>query len=328
MTTTEFESWINQGLGRAVTRLRAEKDKSPFYSVVLRVAQRQPGFTHCTEYYINDLIHCFNDTAVLEEAAEKSLCAYRDMLSNLQDDNSKILQPDYSFEKLYELVSSGEIITTNYYEHTNELTEEQRIKLAQLANSMSDLKRKRDVLSIFQCNDVPWPLEPEPLVRMAREYLYSYGKDKPKCEEKLLTSTLISVLRNVRSDCVRELGFELLERGFIGKGISLWAKNYRPDDRERFVKLFKEIKFGNYNFPICRYEVLDLIRSGGLTEPEELLMFMYDNSYHRNFRYILMYEIKARGLLTKEINEECKHDNWYEIRELALWHEKYIKSID
>jgi hypothetical protein len=457
MEVKEFERWIKQGLGRAVTRLRAEEDKSPFYGVVLRVAQRQPDFTHCSANYIFELIHCFDDSSELEDTAVQSSgyffgstdCEYRiagddllamlytagnkkagekleklyceifaelfarteqverkhdkmfaftilsfrialadgaerlrgllldmgalfakrelfdeqdflnffdntrfrcknifyETLDSLRSESSEVTQladrmaelreecqnnykqnrvvPQlvWSFEKLYELVSSGEKIPLEFYRHTNELTDEQKIKLALLANSMSELKRKREVLSIFKCNDVPWPLEPELLVRMTREYLYSYGKEKPKCEEKLLTSTLISVLRNVRSDCVREFGFELIKRGFVREGITLWAKNYRPDDRERFLDFYNTLDFKKYErkYPTPQFEVLDLIRRGEFSEPAQLFTFMYENSYGESFRYVLLLEMNMHGLVTDAMISECLHDNWENVREYAEW---------
>ncbi len=68
MTTTEFECYVRKGLGRAVTLLQNESDKTPFYETIMRIIERQPGYTHISAQYLYELIRA-SDSYELENAA-------------------------------------------------------------------------------------------------------------------------------------------------------------------------------------------------------------------------------------------------------------------
>ena len=69
MTVTEFESYLQNGLGRAILLLKQEPDKTPFREAALRYL--------CEEYnggvrYAIDLIDCFDDRdAILKEEVDR-----------------------------------------------------------------------------------------------------------------------------------------------------------------------------------------------------------------------------------------------------------------
>ena len=75
MTISEFESYLEKGLGRAILLLREEPDKTPFREAALRHL--------CTCGYLEvsyelDLISCFEDAECLaKEAARQNLAAFR-----------------------------------------------------------------------------------------------------------------------------------------------------------------------------------------------------------------------------------------------------------
>jgi len=71
MTVTEFKSYLEKGLGRAILLLKAEPDKTPF---------REAAFRYLTSGYFNgvtyalDLIDCFDDRdALAKEVAAQNL---------------------------------------------------------------------------------------------------------------------------------------------------------------------------------------------------------------------------------------------------------------
>ncbi len=71
MTVTEFESYLQKGLGRAILLLRKEPDKTPFREAASRylTAAYYNGVT-----YAIDLIDCFDDRdALAKEAAKRNL---------------------------------------------------------------------------------------------------------------------------------------------------------------------------------------------------------------------------------------------------------------
>jgi len=76
MTVTEFESYIQKGLGRAILLLRKEPDKTPFREAVL---QHMCMPSYADGSYELDLISCFEDADCLaKEAARRNLAAVRE----------------------------------------------------------------------------------------------------------------------------------------------------------------------------------------------------------------------------------------------------------
>ena len=110
MTTAEFDRWVKLGLGRAVTRLRAEPDKEPFREIVLRAATRHEGYYTSGEYAY-ELIHCYDDAPSFVEAVIKNTVFNRADGRNIYIGNEELLVKFYregniaAGEKLEELYS-------------------------------------------------------------------------------------------------------------------------------------------------------------------------------------------------------------------------------
>jgi len=75
MTVTEFESYLQKGLGQAILLLREEPDKEPFREAVLQYLC-SPGYADVS--YKLELIACFaNADDLAKEAAQHSLACWR-----------------------------------------------------------------------------------------------------------------------------------------------------------------------------------------------------------------------------------------------------------
>ncbi len=72
MTTTEFECYVRKGLGRAVTLLQNESDKTPFYETIMRIIERQPGYTHISAQYLYELIRASGSHELEDAAVERA----------------------------------------------------------------------------------------------------------------------------------------------------------------------------------------------------------------------------------------------------------------
>ncbi len=71
MTTSEFKSYLEKGLGRAILLLKEEPDKTPFREVALRYLTS--GYYNGFSYAL-DLLDCFDDRDTLaKEVAEQNL---------------------------------------------------------------------------------------------------------------------------------------------------------------------------------------------------------------------------------------------------------------
>lgn len=86
MTISEFESYMQKGLGRAILLLQKEPDKTPFREAALCYLKEEHdgGST-----YALDLIDCFDDRAVLLKEATDSIC--RDIENGGSHSNSELL---------------------------------------------------------------------------------------------------------------------------------------------------------------------------------------------------------------------------------------------
>jgi hypothetical protein len=91
MTTTEFIRWGKQGLGRTVIKLRAEEDKSPFYSIVLDAVIDTGDLFGKSGVYLYNLIRCFDNECGLMSAAIEHASTYR-RSENGEIQPSKILE--------------------------------------------------------------------------------------------------------------------------------------------------------------------------------------------------------------------------------------------
>ncbi len=71
MTVTEFETYLQKGLGRAILLLKNEPDKTPFREAALRyLGEEHIGGGR----YAIDLIDCFDDRAVLLKEVTVNIC--------------------------------------------------------------------------------------------------------------------------------------------------------------------------------------------------------------------------------------------------------------
>ncbi len=86
MTVTEFESYLQKGLGRAILLLKQEHDKTPFREAALRYLTvcYYGGIT-----YALDLIDCFDDRDALLKEATEGIC--RDIENGGSLSNSELL---------------------------------------------------------------------------------------------------------------------------------------------------------------------------------------------------------------------------------------------
>lgn len=153
-----------------------------------------------------------------------------------------------------------------------------------------------------------FPLSPEPLLKDARS------------EDPDLQNTALLALEHVRHEKVRQFVLELAEEDRIPEAVSILAYNYRPEDKETFVRLVKsiEITYEDGRWHGAFSSVLDLLRSKGLrNSPKELLPYMYEHTLCSFCREYIVREMGRRHMLTEEILEECLWDSNDGIRHYA-----------
>jgi len=101
MTISEFESYIQKGLGRAIILLRKEPDKTPFREAVWNHAIRDPRYDRqCNAsrgHYIKDLFDCFPDGDTLMS----------ELLRVYGEDKGEKDDRFYYIDNLEDLIKSG-----------------------------------------------------------------------------------------------------------------------------------------------------------------------------------------------------------------------------
>jgi hypothetical protein len=194
--------------------------------------------------------------------------------------------------------------------------EKQRVELAQVIIEENDVEKKAILLQIFKWVECLFPLDCEILITYA-----SSDNDK-------LRNAALVALSNIKDDRVHDFAVKLLnENKDISDGIRILAKNYRKADRELLVSKVKSISINydeennwhNVFFSIC--DIFNEIK--GKAAPEELLLYMYENTLCSFCRYYIVVEMSRRKILTEELLEKCLYDSYDDIREYAS---KRLKS--
>jgi hypothetical protein len=237
--------------------------------------------------------------------------------------------PTVTFEMLYELMNSADpIIEPQYFELLETLTEEQKIKLAIVIKDETDPKRLSKIIWIFTSTLNFWPLDPAILINTLRKYEWYLHEKDYKIPEKRLTDGLIIILYNLRSDAVRDYALELVERGYLDEGAALWAKSLHPEDWEQFTLLLKKLDSCGFH---TAHALISMLQQENLNEIEadisnddiskaeksaDLLKYLYENSYDRVIRHYTVLELRRRNLLTDEMIEECRFDDFPPTRRL------------
>jgi len=167
-------------------------------------------------------------------------------------------------------------------------------------------------------NPVPFPLDPTPLVQVAREEDYSTENR----EESPITPPLLEILRQKPFSAGRDMALEILAKERYGGRLrenALWIRfgtNYDPKrDVGDFVALIRspdqaEAELG-MQIMIRNLEQ----ETPGL--PLDLIPYVFANLPKRHDRLRLCQVLARRDMMPRELWEECRYDIDPKIRALA-----------
>lgn len=187
--------------------------------------------------------------------------------------------------------------------------DEDKIRLAKIAVSESDLTIKANLLSAFTISRNKFPLEPELLID------YACSKNAK------LRETALDALTFLNADCIHEFSLELLNSQYSPEAFELLINNYRNSDKKLLIELLGKIEIDRNSETHWHNIVLSIVRRGTIEKmPDEAIMFVYERSMCSCCRESAVSELIRRNLLTKELCEECLWDCNSDIREIARNH--------
>ncbi|MDE7100989.1 MAG: hypothetical protein K2O05_03950, partial [Anaeroplasmataceae bacterium] len=131
----------------------------------------------------------------------------------------------------------------------------------------------------------------------------------------------------ITSSKVEQLGLELLNTKYYIQGIIALINNYKKEYQELILKCYKRVKFSFKNASKTvhlEYTTLHFIEHQKKGCLDDILFYLYQNSYDSFYREWVFDCMKKRKLLTKELLQECIYDFNYEIQIKA---KKMIEKI-
>lgn len=119
---------------------------------------------------------------------------------------------------------------------------------------------------------------------------------------------------------VRTYALELLQNGVhTAEAVSMLAKNYEACDKDILVNTVKQIPvtYWGSGWHGVFGDILDLFDEPGKGKPNELLLYMYQNTLCSFCREYIVKQMGRRRMLTRELLEEMQYDCNEEIRKYA-----------
>ena len=234
-------------------------------------------------------------------------------------------------DEYFEYTISGGEIESGYRLKMDALTPEQCETLARFALDTTDIRRKHKLLLMFtRRNSSIWPLGPVPLIDLSREYIkyladdgyLKYFESDKDSVNSALAFTLLCVLRQLRSEPVREYAIELAREGSV-YAADLWVENFRAGDEDAFTAYVKSFPvIHNLRENNCWHGVqmsaLKLSENNKNNRLDELLRYIYETHYCSCCRYSAVHQLAKKGLLDDVMRAECAFDSYNRTRELAL----------
>ncbi|MDE6660892.1 MAG: hypothetical protein K2J93_03585 [Anaeroplasmataceae bacterium] len=185
-----------------------------------------------------------------------------------------------------------------------------RVSLEEFEKCVDYISKTEDIecicalLETFSYDDSLYKFPEEILFQL----LSTYGKPVQKY--------VYDSLKYYKSEQVLALGLKLIKaKKFLEQGIVMLFTNYESKYKEILISAYKKVQF-SFNSKIyssITYDTISFMKHKRRDYPDEILFINYSKSYSSFERENIFDIIKKRGLLTKEILEECCYDFSYEI---------------
>ncbi|MDE7213334.1 MAG: hypothetical protein K2N42_02015, partial [Anaeroplasmataceae bacterium] len=140
------------------------------------------------------------------------------------------------------------------------------------------------------------------------QFLSTYGKPVQKY--------VYDSLKYYKSEQVLALGLKLVKtKEYLEQGIAMLFTNYECKYKDILISAYKKVRFSfnSKKYSSLTYDTRSFMKHKRKEYPDEILYINYSKSYSSYEREYIFDIMKKRGLLTKEILEECCYDFSYEI---------------
>ncbi len=250
--------------------------------------------------------------------AEDYVKTYARMLEEYQSarnsgwKNSRREEPQTA-EELYQLLKAGKrpgrewalLLACGWMRRNKE---QEVVRLAAYYKEEKDWDIRCQILRMLAKKDCAWALEPTQLLADSRS------------EHAELSECAFTALGYRRDAKVRAYALELLQKGtHTAEAVSMLAKNYEVCDQEILTNAVKQIPiiYWDTGWHGAFSDIIDLFEEPGKGKPNELLLYMYQNTLCSSCREYIVKQMGRRRMLTCELLKEMQYDCNEEIRKYA-----------
>ena len=184
-------------------------------------------------------------------------------------------------------------------------SDEELIEVAKILVDEKQEQMKANLLRVFRKRG--FPLETDIII----EYT--------KSENVNLAQNAFEILSITKNEIVREYALELISsRKYLEESLSILLRNYQEKDEVLVLSLLKRIKV-KYREDLWHRVYSDAITwmEQGRKAPENIIIFLYENTLCSCCREYIVRVMSKRGILNETFLMECLHDSNQDIRKFA-----------
>lgn len=194
--------------------------------------------------------------------------------------------------------------------------EQEVVWLAAYYKEEKDWDIRCQILRMLAKKECAWTLDPSQLLADSRS------------EHSELSEWAFTALGYRRDRKVRAHALELLQKEtHTAEAVSMLAKNYETCDKEILASAVEQIPitYWDTRWHGAFSDIIDLFEEPGKGKPNELLLYMYQNTLCSFCREHIVKQMGRRRMLTRELLEEMQYDCNEDIRAYAVkkLHMKY-----
>lgn len=335
MDKKEFEYSMKRGLGRCILELKHFDDIGQFREAVLkgfnwfkkivsdlgnyyeRQAKRQERpVLYSFDWFwsaCKDRCHEKNMEKFVSESSREGIKIFRDSLSwfvRRAGEHGKDSKQEIPTARQLEEECLNGVKDIDYRSRilrfAHHASDGQVAELAEIIIHIKDNKElQAGLLKVFHIRTFPADLG----------YLIDFAEDG----NRILAKSALEALSIIKSKAVKEYAYRLIkEKRNLPYALCTLLCNYDKEDNDVILNLLKQqkISYSEHLWHYVFHRALDWLE-GNRDAPDEAVFYIYENTLCSMCRECAVELMIDRGIVAKDIREECRFDSNSDIRDMV-----------